>query len=242
VASVNVLSPVWETLSATSPAPPVWVVLGAAALALYGVVDTKTWRTTRHLVTLVHEGGHAVIAVATGRQLDGVKLRADTSGLTLSRGNPQGLGMIATAAAGYPGPTALGLVVTVGVVSGHLAATLWGCVFLVAAFLVVIRNLFGVLSVLVTGAILISVPIWAPSAVQAAFGYLLAWFLLLSGTRPVLELHRERHAVTDADILARLTGVPRTGWVGVFLLIAVGGAAAGGWALLGPTVWERLPG
>jgi hypothetical protein len=227
----------WDSLTGTNPAPPGWVVLATGAVALFVVADTSTWRRARHLVTLAHEGGHAAIAVLSGRRLHGVRLHSDTSGLTVSAGRPEGPGMVATAAAGYPAPTAIGLAVTIGVVSGHLAATLWGCLLLVVAVGITVRNLFGLLSVLLTGVVLAAVPIWAPVAVQAAFGYLLAWFLLLSGPRPVLELqvkrHRERVSLTDADQLARLTGIPGVAWVAVFLLLTLGGAVAGGWALLG---------
>jgi hypothetical protein len=231
---------VWDTITHSQAAPPSWVVLAAAATALFVVVDTSSWRRARHLVTLAHEGGHAAVAVLSGRRLQGVRLHSDTSGLTLTSGRPTGPGMVATAAAGYPAPTVLGLAVTAGLVSGHLAVTLWGCLLLVLALLITVRNLFGLLSVLLTAIALAVVPIWAPASVQAAFGYLLAWFLLLAAPRPVLELQRKRRreqvVVTDADQLARLTGTPTLLWVTLFLLGTVGGAAAGGWALLGPHV------
>ena len=43
---------------------------------------------------------------ATGRRLAGIRLHSDTSGLTVSRGKPTGIGMILTAAAGYTAPSA----------------------------------------------------------------------------------------------------------------------------------------
>ena len=51
-----------------------------------------TWPLVRHAVTLVHEGGHALAAFASGRRLHGVRLHADSSGLTLSRGPRRGFG------------------------------------------------------------------------------------------------------------------------------------------------------
>ena len=83
------------------------------------VVLPPAWSITRHLVTLVHEAGHAAVAVLTGRRLNGIRLHTDTSGLTVSSGKPRGPGMIATAAAGYLAPSVLGLVSVVLVLIGR---------------------------------------------------------------------------------------------------------------------------
>jgi hypothetical protein len=228
-----------DLLTGIQQTPPDWLLFGTAALALAIVLSAGPWHTARHVVTLVHEGGHAAVAVLSGRRLQGVRLHSDTSGLTLSSGRPTGLGMIATAAAGYPAPTIIGLAVTAGVASGHLALTLWGCLALVAALLVTIRNVFGLISVALTGLALIAVPLWTPPVFQMAFGYFLAWFLLLAAPRPVIELQVKRHRqriTSDADQLAQLTRVPGVIWVGFFLVVTVGGATAGGWALLRPSI------
>jgi hypothetical protein len=64
----------------------------------------------------------------------------------------------------------------------------------------------------------------------------MAWFLLLGGARPVLELHRGRRRrpgrSNDADQLARLTGMPGSLWVGVFGVVAFGALALGAWWLV----------
>ncbi len=71
---------------------------------------------------------------------------------------------------------------------------------------------------------------------QAVFGYAMTWFLLLGGVRPVLELQRSRHrgvaGRSDADQLARLTGLPAGLWVGLFAVIAVGALALSGYWLM----------
>ena len=64
---------------------------------------------------------------------------------------------------------------------------------------------------------------------QALFSYGVAWFLLFGGLRPVVELARSqrrdrrrwRGGVSDADQLARLTGVPGGVWVCLFALVAL---------------------
>jgi hypothetical protein len=233
-----------DLLTGIEQTPPDWLLFGTAALALAIVLSSGPWHVARHVVTLVHEGGHAAVAVLSGRRLQGVRLHSDTSGLTLSAGRPTGPGMMATAAAGYPAPTIIGLTVTAGVASGHLALTLWGCLALVAALLVTIRNVFGLVSVALTGLALVAVPLWTPPVFQMAFGYFLAWFLLLAAPRPVIELQVKRHRqriTSDADQLAQLTGLPGIAWVGFFLLVTLGGVAIGAWALLGPDAFDWLP-
>src|SRR5690625_7407614 len=80
-----------------------------AALGLASVCAPGLWPLARNLVTVLHEGGHGIIALLTGRQLSGIRLHSDTSGLTTSRGKPRGLGMILTLFAGYPAASAAGL-------------------------------------------------------------------------------------------------------------------------------------
>ena len=54
--------------------------------------------------------------------LTGIRLHSDTSGLTVSRGKPHGLGMILTAAAGYTAPPLLGLGGAALLAAGHITA------------------------------------------------------------------------------------------------------------------------
>lgn len=225
-----------EWLIGTQPAPPDALVLltGLAALALIGW--RPTWRLLRGVVTIAHEGGHAAVAALTGRQLRGVRLHSDASGLTLSRGRPTGPGMVCTLAAGYVAPSLLGLGGALLLGSGHVAALLWSGVALLLVMLLLVRNSYGVVSVLATATVVAALAGYGSAAVQAAFGYLLVWFLLLAAPRPVLELVRLRRAgrarESDAEQLARLTGLPTPGWVLLFAALTLGAAAAGGYWLV----------
>jgi hypothetical protein len=86
-------------------------------------------------------------------------------------------------------------------------------------------------AVLVTAGGVFAVSYFASAAVQAGFAYLVAWFLLLGGLRPALELARRGRlaggGASDADQLARLTRVPRGAWVTVFLLAGAACLALG---------------
>ncbi|CAN5358402.1 M50 family metallopeptidase [soil metagenome] len=221
-----------DRLIADAPPPSYWVVLGTLALAALVVWSRPIWPVARNVVTIAHEAGHALVALATGRRLAGIRLHSDTSGVTVSVGRPTGLGMVLTLAVGYPAPTLLGLAAAATLAAGRVTLLLWIAVALLAGMLVMIRNLYGALSLLVVGGAVLAVSCWAPAEVQGAFGYLLAWLLLLGGVRPVLELARSRSKGSDADQLARLTGVPGLLWIGFFVMVTFAALAAGAALLL----------
>ncbi|MCX4091874.1 M50 family metallopeptidase [Nocardia sp. alder85J] len=229
------LSQISDRLNAVSPPPPLWVVIvtGVAALLLVGY--PPVWRVLRTGVTIAHEIGHAVVAVLTGRTLRGVRLHSDTSGVTVSRGKPYGLGMILTTMAGYPAPSALGLGCAALVAAGRLTLMLWLVVAALVVLLVFIRNLFGLLAVVVTGAVVFAVSWFGTAVQQSVFGYAVTWFLLLGGARAVVELQRvhTRGDGSDADQLAGLTRLPPLLWVLLFGAVALAALVFGGRLLIG---------
>jgi hypothetical protein len=239
------ISDVWNRVTGTQPDPPPWLVLTIGAVALAVVMSPMAWRISRNVVTIAHEGGHALAALLTGRRLTGIRLHSDTSGVTVSRGRPTGPGMVATALAGYVAPSLLGLGFAAMLTAGRITALLWLSIAALAAMLLLIRNAYGVLSILTTGLAIFAVSWFAPDRAQAAVAYSFTWFLLFAGVRPVGELQRKRARRgarnSDADQLARLTGVPGLAWVMVFGLVALGALAMGAsllisWTDLAPTL------
>jgi Peptidase M50B-like len=227
----DLLAEIWRRATSVQPEPSTAVVAVTALVAAAVVVAPAAWRVARHLVTLVHEAGHAGVAVLTGRRLSGIRLHSDTSGLTVSVGRTRGPGMVLTAAAGYVSPGLLGLGAAAIASRGYAVGVLWGLLVLVALMGLGVRNLFGLWSVLVTGVVLAAVTWWAPPVWQTAAAWTVTWFLLLASPRPVLELGATRRRGTrtsDADVLARLTPLPAAVWVGVFLASTLLTAAAGG--------------
>jgi len=214
-------------------------VLAAAVLALLVVGWTASWRVARGVVTIAHEGGHALVAVLAGRGLTGIRLHADTSGVTTSRGRAGGFGLVLTFLAGYPAPAVLGMVGALLVATDRAAASLWLVVVLLAATLLQVRNAYGVVSVLVTGAVVGAVAWWGDATLQGAFAAAMAWFLLFGALRSVRELQRGRRRgvprfgdESDADALARLTGVPGGMWAALFWFAAVVAVITGAWVLV----------
>ena len=228
---MEVLGGFWARITATVPGLDVPMLLGTAAAAALLVLSPVLWRTSRHIVTIAHEGAHGVVALAAGRRLSGIRLHSDTSGLTVSSGRPTGLGMVLTLFAGYTGPALFGLGAAAVLVSGHAIGLLWALLGLLALLLVQIRNWYGLWSVLVTGAVVFAATWWLPPEGQAAFAALATWFLLLAAPRTVIELQTSRRRRgarnSDADQLARLTRLPGLFWVGVFLVVDVGALVLG---------------
>ncbi|WBB72835.1 M50 family metallopeptidase [Micromonospora sp. WMMD1128] len=235
---IDGLTTLWDTLLSAQPDPPPLLVVLTAVVALAVVAARVPWRIARNAVTIAHEGGHALLALLTGRRLHGIRLHSDTSGLTLSAGRPTGPGMILTLVAGYVAPSLLGLGGAWLLAGNRITLLLWLAVALLLAMLLLIRNLFGALSVLVTGGVVLAVSWYTSPQVQAVFAWTSIWFLLFGGVRPVFELRRQRSRgrmpESDADQLARLTPFPPLFWVGLFLLVSLGALLAGGLLLTGP--------
>ena len=229
------LEQIWERALTTQPAPSTTVVLAVALAALLTTWSPVGYRIVRHLVTLLHEAGHAAAGALVGRRVHGIRLHADTSGLTLSRGRPRGPGMVLMLLAGYPAPALVGLAGAVLLSQGYAAGLLWALVLLCAVVLLLVRNVYGLLVVVATGALVAllswTVEPWLLSWLATA----LVWVLVLAAPRSVVELQRQRRRGargTDVDQLAVLTGVPAVLWVAVLWAVTVACLGLTGWLLL----------
>ena len=142
----------WDRVSAVAPAPDLGLVLLTALLAFAATSAPGTWRHTRHLVTIAHEGAHGVAALAQRPAARGHPaalrhLRADASRSAADRG----FGMVVTSAAGYVGPALVGLLAATLLAHGHAVGVLWVLLVLLALLLLQIRNFFGLWAVLLAG-------------------------------------------------------------------------------------------
>jgi peptidase M50B-like protein len=235
------LGQLWHHLAAWADRqghpPSHLLILGTGLLAAGAVASRRAWPVARTVVTIAHEGGHALAAVVTGRRLHGVRVLHTSAGVTMTEGSPSGPGIVLTSLAGYVAAPLLGLGGAALLAGGHLTAVLVIGLAGLAGLVLAIRNAYGLLAVLAAVAVIVAV-LWQHSAVlAAALGYVMTWLLLFGGVRPVLELRRDRRSrrgpANDADQLARLTGLPGGFWVGVFGLVAIGALGLGGWLLVG---------
>ncbi|MFC7548250.1 M50 family metallopeptidase [Plantactinospora sp. GCM10030261] len=240
--SIDSLTDLWAELFGAQPDPPPLLVLVTGLVALAVVVTRLPWRIGRNAITIAHEGGHALVALLTGRKLRGIRLHSDTSGLTLSAGRPSGPGMVFTLLAGYITPSLLGLGGAWLLGGNRITLLLWVAVALLLAMLVMIRNLFGIVSIVVTGGVVFAVSWFASPEVQAVFAYTAVWFLLIGGVRPIGELQslrrRGRQPQSDADQLAWVTPLPALFWVTLFGAVTLAALVVGGGLLAGPILTE----
>lgn len=236
------IATVIDTLTQTQDAPPVGVMLACLAVAAAAVLYPPVWRWSRGLVTIAHEGGHAFTAVLMRRRLTGIRLHADTSGLTFSRGRPTGFGAGMTLVAGYTFPAALGLGAAALTGAGRIVLLLWITLVLLAVMLVFIRNWYGALALVVVGAGVFAATWYGNAIVQTVAAYAGAWLLLLGSVKPVLELGSRRRRArgrvqSDADQLAGITPVPAGAWIFLFALFTIAAALWGTWMLLPFETW-----
>ena len=237
----DILTEIWGRATTAQPAPPDIAVVVLAILALVTVASPRGYRVIRHGVTVLHEAGHALVALMVGRRLSGIRLHADTSGVTVSRGRPRGPGMVATLLAGYPAPALVGLAATVVLGAGYAVGVLWALVALAAVMVVFVRNLYG-FGILVLMGLTVGVASWTmPAVLLSALAWLLVWTLLLAAPRSVVELANDRRrtsrrgyrdTTSDAAQLAGLTGVPAAIWVGLFGALTLGSAVLGTWLMV----------
>ena len=235
----------WDRLIGVQGAPPGWAIAASAAVALLIVASPRLWRLARIVITIAHEGGHAAASLLTGRRLEGIRLHADTSGETVSRGRRSGPGIVITAFAGYVTPPLLGAGAAALLAAHRVTLLLSLFLLLLAGTLLMVRNWYGMLAVLLTGGSLFAVIWLASPALRAGFAYGVVWFLLFGGLRPVAELARTRASgvrlppgrrpaagragtgVSDADQLAALTRIPRRAVGGTVRLVALGALVLG---------------
>lgn len=227
MASASPSNPVagfFEQLSSVQPVPD-GGLLGLTLLAAFALTAPPAWHWTRNFITVAHEGGHALVGVLMGRRLSGIKLHSDTSGVTVSRGKPHGLGMILTVLAGYTAPGLMGLGLGYLLAQGRISAALLLVTILLALMFLMLRNFWGILVVGPTVFALHWISTHLAPELQGLVLALMVWFLVVGSFRPIweLQMHRARGEApdSDADQLQRLTlVVPGIVWVGVFGLIA----------------------
>lgn len=233
---MHVVTEIWHRATSTQPAPSPRLVGAIAVIGLLLVLYRPCWPVTRLLVTITHEGAHALAALLVGRRLSGIRLNSDTSGLTVSRGRPRGPGMIIMLAVGYLGPALAGLGAAWMLAAGRSIGLLWLFVLLLTLMLLLIRNAYGLLVLLVAGGGVFAISWYLTPGWQSAVAYLITWVLLISAPKPIIELIMQRRQSrdhgSDVDQLARLTRIPGGLWAGFFLICSVAGLALGTAVLL----------
>lgn len=203
------------------------ILLTILAIAAVLSIPRVTWQIVGLFTTLVHELGHALAAILTGRVVHGIRIRRNHSGEAVSSGRG-GFGSIVSGVMGYPAPAIVGAAQLWSVFNGYTALALFiGGVVLIVTILV-IRNAFGVLVVLVSA--LVSAALWfyATPEVQSYALLVIGIVLLVGSVRglaTVVSVHTSRRTqlqTSDAYLLYRRTGVPSPVWLAVFAILIIG--------------------
>ena len=196
-------------------------------------------------VTLIHEGGHVIMALLTGNKVFSMAIAPDGSGLTLT-GSSGTLSSILIANAGYLSATAYGTLV-LWFTNRHadsrnilqFSAILVG--FLVLSFTLFVKDWFATiwasdlnislgmkLFTLIAG-LLIAMGLWVAAKIKdqytadfvANFLGLECIFNGLGDIKTVLSLSVFTTSHSDARNLAELTGIPSVAWAVAWGLISL---------------------
>src|SRR5215468_4219279 len=191
------------------PAP---VALFLGILTFIAVLGPMLWKVTVHVNTIAHEAAHAMVGFGAGRSIRSVKINPDGGGATVMLPD-RGLGFGVAVFAGYLGPSAAGLIAA------------WLGLLLLAVLLLMVRNFFGAIAILVCSALLYLTVRHATVGAETAVAYGVAWFLLLSGPKKVLSIPIKSQ---DAKILAKMSPLGAWVWYYLWLLGTIGALVAGG--------------
>lgn len=199
--------------------------LASASIGLValGVVTLDAgWRVARHFTVMAHEGAHAATGIF--REFHGIVLNRDATGGTDIRpvGGP---GDVVITFSGYVGPSLFGLGAAKLIEIGHIAAVLWTTLFLLGVLLLGLQASFGRLTVIAAAGLVFLTTRYMPASVQTIGAYAIAWLLLLSGVRRVVEVGLSS---SDGDRLRSLTHLPQFLWYSLWFAATVTAVAAGG--------------
>lgn len=200
-----------------------------AGFAVYFGVLWLLWNTPivyplKIFVVLLHELSHGVMALATGGSIERIVVTADQGGLCACPGRSPFLIL----SAGYLGSLLWGALILVAAqargATPRVAAGVIGIV-VVAVTLVYVRNGFGILFGAAFGAGLIAasrrLPVSGNALLLTALGLTSCLYAILDIKSDVLD---RPEVMSDARMLAELTGVPTVVWgvvwIGLALLIS----------------------
>jgi hypothetical protein len=198
---------------------PVAVAILAAAAVLS--VPRFSWQYFGLFATLVHELGHAVAAILTGRAVRGIRIRRNHSGDALSSGRGV-FGTVVSGVFGYPAPAIVGAAQLWSVFAGFTSVALFSGGIVLILTLFVIRNMFGAVVVFVSAGISALLWFFATPTVQSYALLVIGIALLVGSVRAlltVIDVHlrrRDQLATSDAYLLYRRTGIPSPFWLLLF--------------------------
>ena len=213
------------------------MLVAIVAVAAFLSIPRLTWQWFGLFATLVHELGHAIAAILSGRVVHGIRIRRNHSGDAMSTGRGA-FGTVLSGIFGYPAPAIVGAALIWSVFAGYTSLALAvGGVILVLTVLV-IRNLFGVLVVLVSAGVAALLWFYAEPDVQGYALLALGVALLVGAVRGLLTVvgvhtsRRDQLQTSDAYLLYKRTGVPSPVWLLIFAVLIAAALVFAVWSYL----------
>ena len=216
----------------TAPAGALSYAMAFTGLAIALVLVLGLWEIAGHADVIAHEGAHVVGMILFERGVSGVTIdyRGDQHvGATSAPRGTSFFSVLATIV-GYYGPPLFGLLGAALLVRGSATGVLWVFLLLLGGLLLLVRNLFGALIVVSTGAIFYLTVRYGSAQAQIIVACSWVWLLLISGVVSAFEHFRHGG---DYAILRRHTLIPGFVWATLSVVVAVGALWFGGSWLLG---------
>jgi hypothetical protein len=204
------------------------------------LVAAAFWGLTKFVITIAHEGGHAVMGSAAGGQVAHLRVFSNGNGVCELLGLGR-FGAMLMLLNGHIAPSLFGLLGCVMLIEGSAVTVLWVSLFLLLLALLQVDKVFSAFAVLATAAVIFAVLRYAPAGGQTLFAYTWIWFLLIGGFVHVVQFNAVRRAAravgrepdNDAKSLRDLTWLPGGFWIGFWWLATLGALLFGAAILLG---------
>ena len=229
---MNISVDLWNKLLdafSRADAPRVTFIELALALVIAAAlsVPRQSWKYFGLLATATHEMGHAVAALLSGQRLSGIRLRLDHSGTTTTYSRSR-LASAWSCCWGYPVPASVGAAFVWCGFNGWGPAAITAGGLALAASLLFLRNLAGILITFTAIAVTLLLVLLVPEAFVGHVAVILGMALLVAAVRDLIKLahlhlrRRERLASSDAYLLWRATSIPSAVWIVLFAALVAG--------------------
>ena len=229
---MNISVDLWNKLLdafSRADAPRVTFIELALALVIAAAlsVPRRSWKYFGLLATATHEMGHAVAALLSGQRLSGIRLRLDHSGTTTTYSRSR-LASAWSCFWGYPVPAIVGAAFVWCGFNGWGPAAITAGGLALAASLLFLRNLAGILITFTAIAVTLLLVLLVPEAFVGHVAVILGMALLVAAVRDLIKLahlhlrRRERLASSDAYLLWRATSSPSAVWIVLFAVLVAG--------------------
>lgn len=220
------LQSIWNWLSAEqSSGVPSWFLVITLAIGFSLYFFRITHRITKLMGSLIHEAGHAIVALLLGMRVSKIKLDSHGNGVTefysFSR-----LRNFPIALAGYLTPPSLAAGLTYAITGGYLNLALAILIFTFFILAIFVRSIVALFTNLILGAI-IYFAFQSSAWIAEGIVFLLIGMLLSGGIFAVrsaykVRLDADRESATDPQVLSRMTlVVPSLIWEVLFGLYAI---------------------